>query len=170
MENEFDYYLPFPIIGSSTPTLIVNPDSDLDVDLDLEMPYPLNEISLIEFEFRTPYPKKPNMVDYLVHGGWGIVSEKIYQALSPLNVKGIQLIPATIANPKNKDIYDHYYFLHIYNYLECLDTEKSVYTKDVLDMVEMIQKIILDEKVLSKIPLEDRLVFRLGELFCQAIF
>ncbi|GHT17648.1 hypothetical protein FACS189429_2200 [Bacteroidia bacterium] len=77
----------------------------MDVDLDLEMPYPLNEISLIEFEFDTPYPKKPNMADYLARGGGdGVLSEKIYQALSPLNVKGIQLIPATIANPKNKDI------------------------------------------------------------------
>ena len=125
MEKDFDYYVPFPVFSAQTPTLIVNPDSDLDIDLDLEIPYPL-KTKLIEFEFCEPYPKKPAMVDYMFRSGDGILSEKINQALSAMNIKSIQLIPATIANPTNREIYGHYYFLHIHNYLECMYKEKSV--------------------------------------------
>jgi hypothetical protein len=168
--QEFDYYLPFPVIGASTPTVIVNPDSDLDVDLSLEIQYPLDEISLIEFEFSKPYPKKPNIVDYFSNGGFGVISKKLYQILNPLNIKGIQLIPSTISNPRSQETYSDYFFLHIYNYLECLDKEKSVYTKDVLDMIMMIKKMVLDVKVLSKISLEERLILRLGELYTFSLF
>lgn len=41
--------------------------------------------------------------------------------------------------------------------------EKADYGKDVLGSVDDIEKMILDEKILSAIPLKKRLIFRLGE-------
>jgi hypothetical protein len=171
MNNEFSYYLPFPVIVPSTPTLIVDSNPEPNVDLDMEMPYPLDGIDKIEFRFWEPYPKNPNMADYLVrNGGDGVLSEKLYNILSSLNIEGLQLIPATITDPRSNVVYERYYFPHIYNYIECLDRNESVYTLDVLDMIETIDKMVLDTKILSKIPLESRRIFRLGELYTQELY
>ena len=168
--TQFDkeYYVVFPQITADVPRVTVS--SDLEVNLALKIKHPLNEISFIEFEFREPYPKKPKIVDYFTNGGFGTISEKLNQVLEPLNIKGIQLIPATVDNPKSREIYKNYYFLHIYNYLNCLDMDKSNYTKSLIGTIRVIEKIVLDTAVLSKIPLEDRLIFRLGELYTFSLF
>jgi RPA family protein len=37
-------------------------------------------------------------------------------------------------------------------------------------MIETIDKMVLDTKILSKIPLESRRIFRLGELYTQELY
>jgi hypothetical protein len=105
----------------------------------------------------------PNIVDCFAYGGNMVISEKLYSVLSSLNIDGIQPISATIFDPKNKMKYDGYYWLHIYNSINCLDMGKAIYTKDMIGGVRMINKMVLDETALSAIPLEKRMVFRLGE-------
>jgi hypothetical protein len=163
--NKFDseYYLHFPKITANVPVLIFNPDFMPDRDFDFEENEPYN-LDLIELEFNEPYPKKPVLVDFLYKSsGDLVVSEKFNDLLSPLKIEGVEAIPATIFDPKNKKKYGGYYLFHIYNSINCLDMEKAVYTKSMVGTVRMINKMVLDETVLSAIPLEKRLVFRLGE-------
>ena len=165
--NEFNYYLLYAEAIPSSPAVVLGDEMDED-EIVIEEPIS-DQIELIEMKFWEPYPKKPVMVDFHDDGTIGVVSKKIYNVLSPLNIKGIQLIPATIFDPKNKNTYEDYYFLHIYNYLECLDKDKSIYTGSVDDIV-IIKKMVLDTNVLSETPLEDRLIFRLGEMFTHQLF
>ena len=165
--NEFKYYLLYAEAIPSSPAVVLGDEMDED-EIVIEEPIS-DQIELIEMKFWEPYPKKPVMVDFHDDGTIGVVSKKIYNVLSPLNIKGIQLIPATIFDPKNKNTYEDYYFLHIYNYLECLDKDKSIYTGSVDDIV-IIKKMVLDTNVLSETPLEDRLIFRLGEMFTHQLF
>lgn len=140
MNNEFDYYLHFPIMGPSTPAVRQSMEWDSDIDLDLANEEPLGDDFgplPIVFEFDEPYPKKPDMVDCFYEL---VVSSKVHSVLESLNIDGIQLFPATIHDPKNKTSYDNYWYPHIHHHIECLDTEKSIYTKDVLDMVHEIKK------------------------------
>ena len=137
-------------------------------ELGVEVHSALPKINRIELEFDDPCPKKLDMADFLTRDGDAIVSEQIYNVLEPLKIKDTRLIPAVIQH-KGKT-YDNYHYLHNYNYISCLDKEKSVYNLDVLDMIETIDKMELDASVLSKIPLEERLIFRLEELFTFQLF
>ena len=166
--NEFNYYLLYAEAIPSSPAVILGDEMDED-EIVIEEPIS-DQIELIEMKFWEPYPKKPVMVDFHDNGTIGVVSKKIYNVLSPLNIKGIELIPATIFDPKNKNTYEDYYFLHIYNYLECLDRDKAIYKIGSVGTILNIKKVVLDINVLSKIPLEDRLIFRLGEMFTHQLF
>ncbi|GHU05796.1 hypothetical protein FACS1894158_09870 [Betaproteobacteria bacterium] len=166
METEFDYYLIYATGTPNSPAVIFDDETDED-EVMVEEPI---DIELITMKFWEPYPKNPVMVDFHDNGVRGVLSKKIYETLSPMKIKGIQLIPATIFDPKNKNTYNDYYFLHIHNYLNCLDMNKAVCRISTVGTVRNIEKMVLDEKVLSKIPLEERLVFRLGELFTEQLF
>jgi hypothetical protein len=168
-----EYYKVFSTIDNNSPSFFLTDDLDLDLDLDLEISERLDNIPLLTFELDEPYPKKnkPLTTDYFGDGGSEIVSQKIYNVLNPLNIEGIQLMPSTIYDPKNKKIYDNCYFLHIYNYIECLDRDKSEYDYDEeLNTFHSIDKLLLDASVLSKIPLEKRLIFRLSEFYVEQLF
>jgi hypothetical protein len=173
MNNELDYYLAFPVMTPGTPTVIVSPDWDCDQDINLiETEIQLDDFGPIpiEFEFDEPYPKKPVIVDSFTNCGFGVISEKLYAILEPLKINGLQLISATVADPRNHTVYDGYYFPHIFNHIECLDMNASVYSTSVLGTIRSIKKMVLDTKILSKIPLENRLILRLGESFPFALF
>jgi hypothetical protein len=173
MDNEFEYYLDFPVMGAGTPAVIVSPDWDSDTDIDLiETVIRLEDFGPIPivFEFDEPYPKTPNIVDCFADGGNLVISEKLSSALVALNTHGVQLIPATVSDPRNHKVYEGYSWLHIHNYIECLDKEKSTYTTSAIGAIRMIQKMALDKAVLSNIPLEDRLIFKLGEMDAFHLF
>lgn len=164
--NKFEYYLPFAESIPSSPAIILSDDSELD---DLDMIEERIDVDVLEFEIDEPFPKKPVMVDYHDDGVIEVVSEKIYQALSDLNIKNLQMIPATIHDSRNDVLYENYFYLHIYTRINCLAKE-SIYTTGPAGNVNSIDKLSLDANVLSKLPLEDRLVFRLGEMFTYQLF
>jgi hypothetical protein len=171
-DNELDYYLAFPVMAPGTPAVIVSPDWDSEENLAVQIRKPLTDFGQlpVEFEFNEPYPKSPNMVDCFSNGVNVVISEKLHAVLEPLKIEGLQLIPATIADPRNHTVYDKYYFPHIFNYIECLDRDKSVYTKKAIGTIRMIQKMTLDTNVLSKTALKNRLIFRLGEFYTFLLF
>jgi hypothetical protein len=164
--NDFEYYLIFAKEIPSSPAIGLTDEMDEDEIMVEES----IEVDIVTLEYDEPYPKKPVMVDFHDSGVIGAFSDKIYDVLAPMKIKGIQLIPATILDPRNNVVYDNYYFLHIYNYLKCLDKNKSIYTPDRVGGVASIDKMILDTNVLSKIPLEERLIFRLGEMYTHQLF
>ena len=102
--------------------------------------------------------KSPRMIDYHYPG---LVSEKLYSVLNAMNINGLQLLPATISG-KGKEY--KYWYLNIYNVYPVLDLEKSEYKwNDTLKAAYMIRKIVFNKLELEKIPLTERLVFRLAE-------
>ncbi|MWP50470.1 MULTISPECIES: DUF1629 domain-containing protein, partial [unclassified Gilliamella] len=160
--NEFEYYIidragdnAYPFIGAQddsfhtmmyprTKTRIENPE-------------------MVSYKYCEPIPRKPVIGDYFSEPD-SIVSKKIAEVLAPLDIKGIQLIPAKIET-NTGDILEDYFYIHIYNYLKAVDREKSKCKVDRYDpnLLRWIDRFELDRKVLEKIPLEERLVFKLIE-------
>jgi hypothetical protein len=167
MVKDFDYYLLLPVAIPNSPAVILGENPTRD---DIMVNHPLVNIDVVELAFDEPYPKKPAMVDFHDDGIIVVFSEKLYQILFPLNIKGIQLIPATISNPRNNDVYSHYYYLHIYNHINCLDKQNSNCSVSRVGTIRSIKKMVLDTTVLSKIPLENRLIFRLAEMYAHRLF
>lgn len=94
-----------------------------------------------------------------------VVSENIVRILAPLNIYGMQLVPAKVRNPKTpfseeKD----YWLVHVWNRIVCLDKEQSVLDVDEVDgRIWSIDKLVLDERTLSSFDVSKRLVFNLTE-------
>lgn len=156
MQNEFDYYL----IGSdNTPSIpLLRPGDDMD-DMFLMEDFPVElPDSPLELCFRSPVPAKPRMADFHLMPS-SVFSQKIYEVLQPMNIEGMQLIPATVIGKKGEE-YENYWIAHIYNKIECIDREHSAYEISPLDgWVKNIRKLFLDTDKLAKTPLEKRLVF-----------
>ena len=86
-----------------------------------------------------------------------LVSNAIAEKLQGL--KNVQLIPATIED-KKKVVREGYNFINNYNTLDVCDMDASEHNyDDFLDVISMFEKIVLKED-LSKIPLEERLMFK----------
>ena len=116
----------------------------------------------MEYRIKGTVPAKVSMVDFH-KTPYSVVSQKIHDILAKLNIKGLQLIPATIIG-KNDEKFEKYWFLNIYNKISAMDREKSTFDwDDDLSLANPIEKLVLNEKLLSGIPLEERLIFRLEE-------
>ena len=116
----------------------------------------------VKLRLGAPIPGKPKMVDY--HSlPESVVSEKIWNVLEPMNIDGIQLVPAKVRGVNEGDVYD-YWLIHIYNEIACMDRNLSVYSIDDSDgRIDDIARLVLDNGILNDIPLEERLVFELSE-------
>jgi len=167
--NEFEYYLLFPEAVQNSPAIILTGDTFGRDEAMVEES--INNVDLVEFSYWESYPKKPVMVDFHDNGILGAVSKKVYDVLEQMNISKLQLIPAEIKDPKNKTVYKDYHFLHIYNRVECMDKDESIFEfDDFANQVEEIEKLVLDKNKLSEIPLNERLVFRLKEEYTFQLF
>ena len=109
-------------------------------------------------KFNPPVQPKPKMVDHL-SCDHSVFSKKVFDVLEPLNIKGLQLVPVVITGNKGEK-YDNYWVANIYNRMECFDKEKSIYKiRQLIKVWGPIEKLVLDKENLSKIPLDERLVF-----------
>lgn len=120
---------------------------------------PVDPNTELEFGAVWEIPKKVEMPDYLPSPD-AVVSKKIYDILAPLNIHGLQLLKATITV---KGItYEDYWGLHIYNNIECFDAENSEAELEAFNIWG--EGVVLNAAILEKIPLSERLIFRLGEV------
>ena len=135
------------------------PDSDLDYLTDV-----YDGEKVIPFKFGEPMPNNLRLAD--LHGcAYKMVcSEIIKKALEEMNLKGVQFIPATIRDHTDKVI-EGYYIIHIYNLIECMNMDISKWRspRRTPEIIQSIDKLVLDNEKLDVIPLEDRLVFALKE-------
>ncbi len=118
-------------------------------------------------KFRLGDPLSPNFewVDYHV-APEPIVSKRIVDVLSPMDIYGIQLVPAKVRNPKDKSPFAEvkdYWFMHVWNQIACLDKENSELELYDDGAIFGIDKLVLDEKTLSLFELKKRLIFELAE-------
>lgn len=125
-----------------------------EVDLELFDGDPLR------LKLRTPVPKKPVMVDFH-KAPEPVVLQKIYDVLVPLNLFKVQFIPAVV-DVKGKAF--PYWFLHNFNRIACVDEKRSqVKFSKSHDYLIHIDRLVLSEEILTKIPLAERLYFVLKE-------
>jgi hypothetical protein len=165
--NEFDYYLMDEDYRETSPLLEEEDDQDIWF---LEGNEPVEMEEPVRLCFGDPIPKKPILIDYHSMPD-SVVSKKIYDVLAPMNIYGIQLIPAVIRNNKTKKLYDNYWVIYVYNEIACLDRENADYEIDEDNgKVDDIETLVLDKKILSEIPLEKRLAFLLGEARSKCIY
>ena len=170
MEHEFEYYLIGSDYKPNTPLLRVDDDDDHPMWLLSEDEPIANPGEPYRLCFNSPIPKKPVMTDY--HSlPKSVVSLKIANVLEPLNTYGMQLIPAQVRNNNTNEIYPDYHIIYIYNKIECLDMKNATYKiSESNGKVRAITKLVLDKEILSKIPLEKRMVFCLKEALSIKIY
>ncbi|GHU05793.1 hypothetical protein FACS1894158_09850 [Betaproteobacteria bacterium] len=155
---EFKYYLLKRKGDQSYPMLRI---ADRDYDED-------GKCLKVYLEINTPRPKKPVLADFL-YAPKTIVSKRIAEVMQSLNMEGVQFIPTQLSLPKGEIIEDYVCVLVDNNTYVAMDKEKSVYTKyededdDEEDVDYTVEKVVLDRAVLSQIPLNKRLGFRLRE-------
>lgn len=127
------------------------------------------EISVpINLKIADPQPREPQKMDYLSLPK-PVISEKIKNVLEPLKIKGIQILPAKVKISK-EEFWD-YWYLHIFNKIECIDFEKSdCVFADSDGKILNISSLVFDNKKLDKIPLEERLIFLPKEYASYEVF
>lgn len=121
---------------------------------------PVTVTEPIKLRLGAPVPRNPVMVDH--HSlPEPVLSTRIKDALEPLELHGVQLVPADV---RVKDEVLRYWLLHVYNELNCLDRQRSACTFYPDGDVLSINTLVLDEAVLRDIPLEKRRVFLLENM------
>jgi len=131
---------------------------------DFGMGRPVEYKESVKFRLGDPLSPHFEWVDYHV-APEPIISKKIVDALMPLDLYGVQFVPAKVRNPKDpfSDAKD-YWYMHVWNQIACLDREKSeIRTNKAGTRIFAIDKLILDEKILSLFELRKRLIFELTE-------
>ena len=159
--NEFDYYFIASAGGVDVPLL------ECDCD---ENPSALRFLARDEYakiedpvylcfnKETTKRLKNPRMVDYHTLP-YAVFSQKIFDVLYPMQLEGVQLVPAIITGNDGEE-YENYYILHTYNPIECFDKEKSIYKIGAFTKCWANEKkVYLNREALVKIPLEKRLLF-----------
>lgn len=121
----------------------------------------------IKLRLGKPVPRNPIMVDH--HElPQPVFSPRIKEALEPLNVHGVQFIPADVM-VKAEDVRP-YWIAYVYNWIACMDRQLSTFKMTSHGLILSLPKLVLDEKVLQEIPLERRSVFRLKETPSTHVF
>ena len=156
MEKSFEYYRIFSTNDPDIPLI----KEDTDTDYLYKTKRRIENPELMVFKLAEPIPRIPKFVDY----HWTprtVLSQKIYEILAPLNINTIQLLPAIIEDTKGNK-HENYWGLKHLRKMDCLDRELSDCEFKSYGL-NNIKKLVLDKKILQEIPLEDRLIFLLGE-------
>ncbi len=117
----------------------------------------------VKMRLGEPIPDQPNYLD-LHEAPAPVVSKSVAEVLAPLNIYGIQLVPAHVRHSKDpfSDI-QHYWFIHIWHRISCLDRDKSELELLRTGSIFGIDKLVIDEKALDSFELKNRLIFELAE-------
>ncbi|MWP49537.1 MULTISPECIES: DUF1629 domain-containing protein [unclassified Gilliamella] len=111
--------------------------------------------TLINLEFNGTIPRNPVMADFL--SGPGVfITDKIVEVIKTFTPKGVRFIDTELTTPKG-DLIEDYFCMLVDNDIAILDKQKSEFTYKYL--IYNISKLVLDRKILSEIPLEERLIF-----------
>lgn len=94
-----------------------------------------------------------------------VVSKCVVDVLAPMDIYGIQLVPAKVRNPKDPFSEPRdYWFIHVWNRISCLNERESELEWDEVDgEIWGIEKLVLDEEILSLFELRKRQIFELAE-------
>lgn len=117
--------------------------------------------------------------DVLVDTSGALIPKKIYDIVKSYKVHGMQLCPSVYVDDDGKR-FDQFWYLGFYEELYCLDKDNSTIQEfdfdgdddDEEDEDERLEvyRYVLDSRILDPIPLESRLVFKMGGCSDKYIF
>ncbi len=121
---------------------------------------PVSVSEPIRLRLAEPVPPTPVMVDHHSLPA-PVVSRRLMEVLAPLELPGVQLVPADV--PVGDRVL-RYWLVHVYNRLACMDRRRSVFTQSPSGLLLLsLDSFVLDEEVLSDMALAHRRVFVLAE-------
>ncbi|MEM9103533.1 MAG: DUF1629 domain-containing protein [Pseudomonadota bacterium] len=130
----------------------------------LGMGQPVQIDEPIKIRVGQPISEHPQFVDFHEMPD-PVFSKRIVEVLAPMHLYGIQLLPAKVRNPNGGPFDEprHYWFMHVWNSIACLDIDDS--EVDLYDdgNIFSIEKLVLDEKALENIEFKQRQIFELAE-------
>jgi len=99
------------------------------------------------------------MADYFISRK-ALVTKRVADVIAGIVKTGIQYIPATIDNRKGR-IYDDYCVVNVRHRVEnAIDVQKSDVDVDKVDgLINDVRTLVLDDNVVGRIPINDRLMF-----------
>jgi hypothetical protein len=158
--NDFDYYLIESDGSFTSPLLMVDDENDPYGTVYLLRKEKVEDNRVTYLTFNPPIPRKPQMVDYLFTECRATFSKKIYEVLITKDIKGLQLVPAVIRGKKDEKYID-YWIANVYQEYAFLDPDKSDREGTINERGRwaMINSMVLDKELISKVPLEERLLF-----------
>ena len=170
MNNQKKYFMLADYDYSSIE--LSNDDQDeIDFQLSFADPIKAEWEEPIEFEFRKPLPRKGTKADsYFWRGSTKVFSNRIKEVIELMNVPDIDFIDAKIN--RKEEVYEGYFIMHVRRLITCFNKEKSKWKPPIFDpnKVMSIDKMVLDMDKLEKIPLQERLIFRLEECSVYHLF
>jgi hypothetical protein len=160
MENEFEYYLIERDGKYQSPLLMNDDEFDEDGTMFLRNMENVEIGTIIHLVFNSPKPTNVQMTDYLwLSGGRSVFSKKIYDILKDTAVKDFQLVPAVIKDPKGNE-YSDYWIAGIYRDFAFLSEKESEFdSKTSSGRWSGIEKMVINEEEMAKVPLEERLIY-----------
>ena len=158
--NEFDYYLIESDDNFMSPLLMNDDEINSGGTMFLRRFQRVDEKTIVHLVFNPPIPPKPEMTDYLWLQSRAVFSKKICDVLKDVEIKDFQLVPAIIKG-KNGEEYSDYWIAGIYRDFAFLDKDESEYSSIDEDTGcwSMIEKMVLNEEEMAKVPLTERLVY-----------
>lgn len=114
----------------------------------------------VRLRLGSPIPVSPVMVDHHTLPE-PVFSRRVMELLEPLELHDVQLVPADV-KVKPDDV-RRYWLLHVFNEIPCIDRQRSSCTFYPDGSVLGLNKLVLDERALQEIPLEQRMLFVLAE-------
>ena len=150
-----EYYL----IANTSPCAITEiSDRDKDyIDFKACARPPVEPIRIYE----TFKPEEEYQTPEFIHTKVDALSKRIVMEAGLQYTYGINWVPAYL---KNEKINREYLFINYLQQLKCADLEKSQYSYvDSWGGLTGLEKLVLDEKLLSKTPLNQRLIFMMEE-------
>lgn len=117
----------------------------------------------LKFCLDEPIPRKFEWVDYHSLPD-SVVSKRIVDALLPLDLYGVQFVPAKVSNPNDPSAEPRdYWYVHVWNRIACLDMEKSELKLYKDGDIASIKRMVLNEETLSMFEPRKRMIFELKE-------
>ncbi|UTZ24945.1 hypothetical protein [Vibrio campbellii] len=90
-----------------------------------------------------------------------MISDKFRQVLLPFELPRVDFYPTEVTN--GDKVWSNYFMMHIWNNYRAIHQGRSVIDGTYVDDDFFLEALSLDETLLDKVPLEERLVFRLQE-------
>jgi hypothetical protein len=159
MNNEFDYYLIERDGNCMSPLLMNDDEMNSGGTMFLRRMERVAPDTTVHLVFNPPYPPKPDMTDYLFLQCRAVFSGKVCDVLKDIPIKDFQLVPAVIKDPQGNE-YSDYWIAGIYREFAFLDKDKSEFDDITSDGCwSGIEKMVIDEAEMAKVPLEERLMY-----------
>lgn len=175
-----DYFILGNIPGDDEPFIGATPRSE-NRNFRLNKLPPFGEPLFFENKYRKEFlveDIKYPMSDVFIESLGFLCIEGVKDYLSNFNIKGFQLYPAVFIDDQS-NWHEDYWYAGFYNTLDCWDRKQSSLIEfpdefddenDDEDDLPTVEKFVLDENVLNKIPEEERLLFVMGGCFNPMIF